>query len=466
MLACVKISHMNRKSFLSRVFASIALLAPFALAITIFGPAQQSAHAQTIRQVVSDIDKRIEQHRKRDARLVFELPGGGQLPAGKQVQVELTRHAFQFGSMLGGFNSGSQQENETYRQRFLEAMNFATLIFIWEDYEKQPNQTRLADKTAVAKWCRERGVAVKGHNLVWNLEPSWVKRLSPDAAEKQMWKRVVRESAAFRGLVDTWDVFNESTESMYHAKEKSATAQLHALKRLGIPQAVRKSFYLAKRANPDATLLINDYETTEKYAKNIQACLDQGADIDVIGIQSHMHQGYWGAEKIWDVCNRFARFGKPIHFTELTVLSGRLMSKQDNDWSSRRSGWVSTPQREKSQADQVRETYRLLFSHPSVEAITWWDLSDRYAWMGAPGGLLREDFSPKPAYYVVRDLVKKGWHTSLSQPTDASGQLSMRGFYGGYAVKTELDGRIYRGRFSLRRDQPDLVSVRLEAANR
>lgn len=421
------------------------------------------AHAENIRDVVSNIDNRIEEHRKRDATLVFELPDGRPVPVGTEVQIELKQHAFQFGAMLGGFSSSSDASvNEIYRQRFLDAMNYATLIFIWDSYEPQPGQTEQTDRTAVAQWCRQKGVKVKGHSLVWNMEPPWAGRMSPEAAEKQMWKRVVREPAAFRGLIDTWDVFNESTESMYHAKAKSATAQLHALERLGIPQAVKRSFFLAKRADPDATLLINDYETTEKYAKNIERCLELGADIDVIGIQSHMHKGYWGAEKIWDVCNRFARFGKPIHFTELTILSGQLMAKEDNDWSSQRGGWVSTPRREKSQAAQVREAYRLLFSHPSVEAISWWDLSDQYAWMGAPAGLLRKDLSPKPAYYVVRDLIRKGWHTRVSQPSDASGQIQMRGFYGEYAAKLEIGGRLYSGRFSLDRDQAGGIPVRLK----
>ena len=422
-----------------------------------------STRGQSIRDVVKNIDSRIEEHRKRDATLTFKMPDGQPLPVGTSVQVELKKHAFQFGAMLGGFDSsGGPKENAAYRQRFLDAMNYATLIFIWEDYEKQSGQTKQEEIAAVARWCRERGIGVKGHSLVWNQEPPWVGRMSPELAEKHLWKRVVRESVAFRGLVDTWDVFNESTESVYHAKAKSATAQLHLLNRMGIPQAVKKSFFMARRANPDAKLLINDYETTEKYASNIQRCLDQGADIDVIGIQSHMHKGYWGAEKMWDVCNRFARFGKPIHFTELTVLSGRLMPGQDEDWSTRRSNWVSTPQREKVQADQVRETYRLLFSHPSVEAITWWDLADRFAWMGAPGGLLREDLSPKPAYYVVRDLVKKGWHTKVNQPADASGQIQMRGFFGEYAAELAIGGRLYKGKFSLSREQPQVIEVRLE----
>ncbi|MCD6507549.1 hypothetical protein J7M22_13115 [Candidatus Poribacteria bacterium] len=48
----------------------------------------------------------------------------------------------------------------------------------------------------------------------------------------------------------------------------------------------------------------------------------------------------------------------------------------------------------------------MLFSHPSVEAITWWDFSDRGAWQGTAAGFLRKDMSPKPAYERLTELVK------------------------------------------------------------
>ena len=55
-----------------------------------------------------------------------------------------------------------------------------------------------------------------------------------------------------------------------------------------------------------------------------------GVPIDAIGIQSHMHMAYRGAKWAWETCERFARLGKPLHFTELTILSGDL--KTDSDW--------------------------------------------------------------------------------------------------------------------------------------
>ena len=32
-------------------------------------------------------------------------------------------------------------------------------------------------------------------------------------------------------------------------------------------------------------------------------------------------------EEAWEVCERFAKYGWPLHFTELTVLSGRYIGR-------------------------------------------------------------------------------------------------------------------------------------------
>jgi GH35 family endo-1,4-beta-xylanase len=65
----------------------------------------------------------------------------------------------------------------------------------------------------------------------------------------------------------------------------------------------------------------------------------------------------------------------------------------------------STPEGERYQADFVRDFYTLAFSHPGVEAIVWWSVSDKDAWRGMPAGLLGEDGTPKPSYEVLDELI-------------------------------------------------------------
>jgi len=64
-----------------------------------------------------------------------------------------------------------------------------------------------------------------------------------------------------------------------------------------------------------------------------------------------------------------------------------------------------------------------------------------HAWMQAPAGLLRKDMSPKPAYNVLKTLIKEQWWTETSLTTDASGTATFRGFYGEYELTvTTPDG--------------------------
>ena len=80
----------------------------------------------------------------------------------------------------------------------------------------------------------------------------------------------------------------------------------------------------------------------------------------------------------------------------------------------------------------------MLYSHPSVEAITWWDFSDARAWQGAPAGLVRKDMSPKPAYIALKKLIKGDWWTPPTKlKTDAKGRTTFRGHLGTYRLRTE-----------------------------
>ena len=132
------------------------------------------------------------------------------------------------------------------------------------------------------------------------------------------------------------------------------------------------------------------------------------------------------------MCEEYAQLGRPLHFSELTILSGIV--QPEHSWSQRRDDWFSTPEGEERQAQQVTEIYRLLFSHPAVEAITWWDFADEGCWLGAPGGLLRKDLSPKPAYEALLRLIKREWWTAArTLVTDDQGRASFEGFLGDYA---------------------------------
>jgi hypothetical protein len=99
--------------------------------------------------------------------------------------------------------------------------------------------------------------------------------------------------------------------------------------------------------------------------------------------------------------------------------------------------WPSTSEGEQRQAQEVVLHYKTLLSHPAVEAITWWDLSDG-GWLNAPAGLLRKDQSRKPAYDELLSLIKgEWWLAPTKMTTNAAGQFILNGFLGEYELSLD-----------------------------
>ena len=62
-------------------------------------------------------------------------------------------------------------------------------------------------------------------------------------------------------------------------------------------------------------------------------------------------------------------------------------------------------------------------------------MNDAGMWLGAPGGFVRLDGTPKPAYDGLHRLVKEEWGTPLQTAvTDAEGRLRFNGFLGDYRL--------------------------------
>ena len=295
-----------------------------------------------------------------------------------------------------------------------------------------------------AQWFADRGCEVKGHPLCWHtVTADWLMALSDDEIVEAQLARIRREVTEFAGVIDAWDVVNEVVIMPIFAKYDNGISRMsRALGRVGM---VRATFDAARAANPDATLLLNDFDVSAEYERLVEDCLEAGIRIDALGIQSHMHQGYWGEARTQDVLERFDRFGLPIHFTENTLVSGRLMPPKFVDLNDYQvDDWPSTPEGEARQADEIVRHYRTLLAHPGVAAITWWGFPDG-GWLNAPTGLIRVDGSSKPAYAALQRLVKGDWWLPpTTMVTDDVGTLRFSGFLGDYGLSSGADEATFR----------------------
>ena len=389
--------------------------------------------------------------RELETTLTIRRPDGSPL-RDADVVVEQRRHAvalgnigFDFVGLANGedsaadnvFGGADPQAAERLVDLWLDLFNTATLPFYWAGHEPVPGEPRTERLLTTAHWLRERGVALKGHPLVWHtLAPSWLDPLDDEAVEETLRARIRREVTAFSGLIPTWDAINEAVIMPIFDNEETQNAVTRLCLRRGRLAMVRLAFEEARSADPGVTLVLNDFDMSAAYECLIEGVLEAGIEVDAIGLQSHMHQGYWGEEKTLAVLDRFARYGLPLHMTETTLLSGDVMPPEIEDLNDYQPPvWPSTPEGEERQAEEIVRHYRTLLSHPAVEAVNYWGITDAGAWLGAPSGLVRADGSPKPAYDALRRLVKEEWWLPATDlHTDEQGRVRVRGWAGDYAV--------------------------------
>ncbi len=378
------------------------------------------------------------------SRRVRVIGRDGQPAAFREVTVSQTDHAIAFGNI--GFDFvGTPEDPEASGIRtsamatdFLDLFNTATLPFYWERFEPVRGEPQTAALRSTAEWFAANGVALKGHPLVWHtLTAPWLLTADVDEIEREQRARIRRDVGDFAGLIDTWDAINEVVIMPVFTNGDNGITRL-CLER-GRIATIRMAFEEARAANPSATLLLNDFDLSSAYECLIEGVLEAGIRIDALGLQTHMHQGYWGEDRMLAMIDRFARYGLPLHLTETTLLSGDLMPPHIEDLNDYQvASWPSTEEGEARQADEMVRHYRSSISHPAISAITYWGFTDRDAWLGAPVGLVRSDGSRKPSYDALRALIKdEWWQAPAVRRTDADGFLEVGGFNGTYAVDAD-----------------------------
>lgn len=394
----------------------------------------------------------IENNRKDFAVLHIQDKQGKPITRA-QVKISQTAHQFKFGANLFLLDEmESDEKNTAYRDIFHQAFNHATLPFYWNGLEPEQGKPRFEKSSPkiyrrpppdlCLEYCEKYGIKPKAHCLVYDVwAPAWVPEDIIES-KKAYRERMRRLSERYKDRIEDWEVINETLIPFQNRN--------HAIFRE--PDYLEWSFDLAKQFFPDNRLFINEatpwvwgkdfnYSRSQYYLL-IQRLLDMGVRIDGIGMQFHMFYkqedeetatpAFYDPRRIFDVLDCYEGFKKPIQITEVTI-----------------PAYSEKPADEETQAEIVKNLYRMWFSHKAVESIVWWNLADGYAYVRDSsdwneniyyGGLLRHDLSPKPAWHIIRDLITKEWRTETTLFSGDSDQVRFRGFYGSYDVEVDCGG--------------------------
>jgi endo-1,4-beta-xylanase len=307
---------------------------------------------------------------------------------------------------LGCNAFGYPQAGADYERYFRQIFNFATIPFYWKPFEPVPGKTQFADRDKTVDWLCTSGIAVKGHPLAWFHEagiPDWVRQKPYPELKALLRQRIIDITAHYQGRISYFDVINEAHGAPWANELHFTPEQFLDLTRL--------TCEAARQGNPAVERILNCCclwgETVAYYRppqrspyQYIKAALSAQIPFETIGLQLYYpDQDLFEIDRLLD---RFSRLGKPIHLTELGVSSATGIDEQSYLKDAR--GLWHAPWSQTVQADWIEQFYTICYSKPTIEAISWWDFSDKNCFWPF-GGLLDRNMQPKEAFYRLKTLL-------------------------------------------------------------
>ncbi len=274
-----------------------------------------------------------------------------------------------------------------------------------------------ADK--IANFCRENGIKMRGHCLCWHAQfADWMFNDSKGKpVKKEVFYERLREHIhavvnRYKDVVYAWDVVNEAMADdgrSWPGREQSPYRQSKHFQLCG-DEFIAKAFIFAREADPNATLIYNDYSCVdpgkrERIYNMVKKMKDAGVPIDGIGMQGHYNIYFPDEDQLDLTITKFKELVKHIHITELDLRmnnesGGQLMFSRGE--AKPQPAYMSA-----LQTDQYARLFKIFRKHKDViDNVTFWNLGDRDSWLGVNNHPLPfdENYRPKACYRAIHDF--------------------------------------------------------------
>jgi endo-1,4-beta-xylanase len=325
------------------------------------------------------------------------------------------------GVVYGSSTATWQISDPGYRRLFAReaAILFTEDDLLWYRLRPTPHSDldfRFGDR--IIGFAEDNGMLTLGAHLVWDegFGEGWTEDdlwgLDEEAARDLLFGTLQAVVERYRGRVAAWIVANEVFDAF------GMRAEVPWYGTIG-PTYVAEAFYLARQADPDALLILNDFgfETDDEFSlaadkravalQVLDELLDDDVPVDALGVQAHLTSGGFAERFDAEAYRRFlaevAARGLRILITEMDVLDD------------------GSPSNVRSRDRVVAETYRryldVALDEPAVVSLVTFGLSDRYTWLqedypredGAPRRPLPfdEELTPKPSFAALASSLEQ-----------------------------------------------------------
>lgn len=386
---------------------------------------EQIKKAEEIFDAIDECDAEAVKARWADLSLCWSMPAGEMLALEyADWGLEKRKEENGFKDFLLGCNFyGYPESGENYSKHFGDLFNYATLPFYWSRFEGVKGQCGWEAVDRKIEWLDNHGLEKKGHPLFWaQFIPDWVETSDLEKLKVQIKERILSIVGHYKNNIKYWDVINEIQHLNLDAKLRYTNDQAIELTRFCCD--------IVKEVDPAAVKIVNCDEPFGEYRAWQHAAgfppmayfdelIKKQVDFDVIGIQLYQGAGWTYVRDLFEMSryfDRYERFGKDVHLTELGVPSREGVDPNDFSscfgngmipWKASDAGFWREPWTQRLQGDWVEGFYRILMAKPFIKGITWWDFADFGEHFYPFSGMLDHDLQPKELYWRLLDLKKK-----------------------------------------------------------
>ena len=259
----------------------------------------------------------------------------------------------------------------------------------WQFVQREEGVFDFEGLDRLVEFADEHGMTVKGHGLISNCcNPDYVSAITdPEEMRAALTAHFEAIMGRYDGKMDRWDVVAEPLEVF------GTELQQNNWYRVLGPGYIAEAFRIARAADPDAKLFLNEnmveFDAPKRQAlyELVSGLLADGVPLDGIALQ--MHETFEGPEPgvLTEIVKSYHDLGLEVSIAELDVHT------------------YDAADQARIYSDVVAEALAA-----GVKEISTWGFTDAHLYTWLPGAkplMFDEEYNPKPAYFAVRDALQE-----------------------------------------------------------
>lgn len=291
--------------------------------------------------------------------------------------------------------------DEKYTQTIEKHYNVLTASGAMKQKNLNPSDGKYFFDTAdkFVDYAESIGAQVRGHTLIWHdsVPEFWFfnedgTKVTREALLERMETHITTVVERYKGRVDVWDVVNEPLSDIDGMRGEDQNAYYASI--IGDIDGdgnawdyVEYAFRWADAADPDATLILNEYglesdpQKLNYFCEMLEDMLQKGVPIDGVGLQMHVKLSKPYAVDVKNCIERLSEFQKynPAFCIQITELDVSIFESGDD-----RTTRTLDAKLQRRLAERYRELFDVFVEvaeSANLDSVITWGVYDGANWL-------------------------------------------------------------------------------------